>query len=74
MPDERLGEIVGATVYAQSDLDTSELIDFLSDKLAIFEIPEKITVSPTPLTRGASGKIIKRIAQEDAINNMLVRA
>ena len=74
MPDERLGEIVGATVYAQSDLDISELTDFLSDKLAIFEIPEKITVSPTPLTRGASGKIIKRVAQEDAINNMLVRA
>ena len=73
MPNERLGEIVGATVYAQSDLDTSELIDFLSDKLAIFEIPEKITVSPTPLTRGASGKIIKRVAQKDAINNMLIR-
>ena len=74
MPNERLGESVGATVYAKSDLDVSELTDFLSDKLAIFEIPEKITVSPTPLTRGASGKIIKRVAQEDAINNMLVRA
>lgn len=74
LPDERLGEIVGATVHGQSDLDTSELIQFLNDKLAIFEIPEKISISPMPLTRGASGKIIKRVAQEQAIKGMPIGA
>lgn len=60
VPDQRLGEEVGATVYGSPALDVAALREFLALHLARFELPRFINVSATPLPRTPSGKILKR--------------
>ena len=71
VPDERLGEEVGATFYSQDDLDESELQQFLSQRLAKFKIPRYLHSQRVPLPRTASGKILKREIREQAVNQVL---
>ena len=67
VPDERLGEEVGATVYARDTIDPDVLRDFLDPLLARFEIPRYIHVTEAPLPRTASGKILKRQLRDEAV-------
>ena len=67
VPDERLGEEVGATVYGSATLNPDALRAFLADKLARFEVPRYIVVSPQPLPRTPSGKILKREIRRTAL-------
>ncbi len=60
VPDERLGEEVGATVYATADVDHDALRSFLGERLAKFQVPRYIHVERAPLPRIATGKIAKR--------------
>jgi acyl-CoA synthetase (AMP-forming)/AMP-acid ligase II len=62
MPDERLGEEVGAAVvlHPGAELTEDELRAFLSDKLAKYKIPAKVWFLDNPLPRNASGKFLKR--------------
>ncbi|MEZ5553569.1 MAG: class I adenylate-forming enzyme family protein [Pseudomonadales bacterium] len=66
VPDERLGEEVGATVHVRGDLDEAALRDFLVPRLARFEIPRYFHFAPEPLPRTASGKILKRRLRDEA--------
>ncbi|WP_439533247.1 class I adenylate-forming enzyme family protein [Polymorphobacter sp.] len=61
LPDDRLGEITGAVVYAKPDtpLEADALIDFVSQHLASFKIPARLWLSPDPLPKLGSGKIDK---------------
>ncbi|TVS18990.1 MAG: fatty acid--CoA ligase [Gammaproteobacteria bacterium] len=70
VPDERLGEEVGATVYGSAELDVDALRAFLHEHLARFEVPRYIHVSPEPLPRTASGKILKRQLRDDVAASM----
>ena len=67
LPDERLGEEVGATVYASPTVDAQSLRAFVRDHLAAFEVPREIVICSEPLPRTASGKIVKRELQAAAI-------
>ena len=67
VPDERMGEEVGATVYGAPSLDVEALRVFLADHLARFEIPRFIHVATAPLARTASGKILKREIRQVAL-------
>ena len=60
VPDERLGEEVGATVHGSPGLQVEALREFLALHLARFEVPRYITLSTSPLPRTPSGKILKR--------------
>ncbi|MES2340472.1 MAG: class I adenylate-forming enzyme family protein [Pseudomonadota bacterium] len=66
VPDERLGEEVGATLYARSPMDEGELRAFLAPRLARFEIPRYFHFASEPLPRIASGKILKRQLRDEA--------
>ena len=70
LPDERLGEEVAATLFASASIDLDALRAFLSEHLARFEVPRYIRVSPDPLPRTASGKILKRDLREEALAAM----
>ncbi|HEY3800095.1 MAG TPA: class I adenylate-forming enzyme family protein [Caulobacteraceae bacterium] len=70
VPDERLGEEVGATIYARPGIDLGELRSFLGGHLARFEVPRYIQLSPGPLPRTASGKILKREIKQAALAAM----
>jgi long-chain acyl-CoA synthetase len=67
VPDERLGEEVGATVYGTDKLDLDDLRHFLEAHLAKFEIPRYIERARAPLPRTPSGKILKREIKQAAI-------
>ncbi len=67
VPDERLGEEVGTTMYVTEDFDEAELREYLVDHLAKYEIPRYITTMTEPLPRTGSGKLLKRQLREDTI-------
>ena len=67
VPDERLGEEVGTTMYVTKDFDEAELREYLVDHLAKYEIPRYITTMTEPLPRTGSGKLLKRQLREDTI-------
>jgi long-chain acyl-CoA synthetase len=67
VPDERLGEEVGATVHGRPELDVEALRVFLAGHLARFEMPRHIRVSADPLPRTASGKLLKRQLRDEAV-------
>ncbi len=71
VPDERLGEEVGATVYSSEEVDESELRTFLEERLAKFEIPRYFSFTSEALPRIASGKIFKRGIREEAVARIL---
>ncbi len=67
VPDARLGEEVGATVYGSEDLDVEALRTYLSEHLARFAVPRYILHSKAPLLRTPSGKIFKREIRQAAL-------
>jgi long-chain acyl-CoA synthetase len=67
VPDDRLGEEVGATLYGRPGLDLAALEAFLADHLARFEIPRYFRIAAEPLPRTASGKILKRELRAEAV-------
>lgn len=71
VPDQRLGEEVGATVHGSATLNVEALREFLAKHLAKFEVPRYIVASPTPLPRTASGKILKRQLRDEAVAKLL---
>jgi len=70
VPDERLGEEVGATYFAKQTIDESELREFLHSRLARFKVPRYLTLWPEPLPRTASGKILKRDLRQHAAGEL----
>lgn len=62
LPDERLGEAVGAAIVLRegSNLNAEGLREFLAEHLAAFKIPAHIWFRDEKLPRIASGKIFKR--------------
>ena len=67
VPDDRLGEEVGATLYCNPIVDRGELHTFLVGRLAKFKIPRYFNITAAALPRIAAGKIFKRQIREDAV-------
>jgi long-chain acyl-CoA synthetase len=59
LPDQRLGEIVGAVVYVKPDeaLDEESLRTFLSSNLAAFKVPAVVWFTSDPLPVLGTGKL-----------------
>ena len=66
VPDERLGEEVGTTIYTDQPIDADELNAFLLTRLSRFKVPAHTWQQHEPLPRTASGKILKRELREEA--------
>tara|TARA_B100000768_G_C11236891_1_gene357647 strand:+ start:103 stop:1110 length:1008 start_codon:yes stop_codon:yes gene_type:complete len=66
VPDERLGEEVGTTIYTDLPIDGDELNAFLLTRLSRFKVPTHTWQQHEPLPRTASGKILKRELREEA--------
>jgi acyl-CoA synthetase (AMP-forming)/AMP-acid ligase II len=67
LPDERLGEIVGAAIVVREghSLEAGELKAFLKNHLAGFKIPAHVFFREEQLPRIATGKIFKRQLKAD---------
>ncbi|MBZ6377894.1 AMP-dependent synthetase [Pacificimonas flava] len=61
LPDDRMGEIVGAVIYLKpgEQVERESLLGFLADDLANFKIPERIWMVKEPLPKLGSAKIDK---------------
>ena len=70
VPDERLGEEVGTTVYSPSAIGSDDLSAFLNARVARFKIPRYFKIISEPLPRIASGKINKRELRELAVREI----
>jgi long-chain acyl-CoA synthetase len=70
VPDDRLGEEVGATVYVTEPVEEEDLRQFLRQHLAHFAIPRYLTITHDPLPRVASGKLFKRDLRAQAISRL----
>jgi long-chain acyl-CoA synthetase len=66
VPDERLGEELGATLCVRKPIAEDALRAFLAPRLARFEIPRYVFMQTEPLPRIASGKILKRQLRDEA--------
>ena len=70
VPDDRLGEEVGATLYCRPIVDEGELKAFLIERVARFKIPRYLDITTAPLPRIAAGKIFKRGLREEAVRKL----
>ena len=61
LPDERLGEVVGAVVHIRAGeiMDAEALTEFLSGRIAAFKVPRMIWLADAPLPRLGTEKIDK---------------
>ena len=66
MPDERLGEEVGAAVYRRSgsSLDADTLREHCRALISSYKVPRYIWFMDEPLPRNANGKFLKRALQD----------
>ena len=71
VPDQRMGEEVGVSLFAKGDLSEDELSGFLVSRLAKFKIPKYYRFSDDALPRIASGKINKRSLREEAVKEIV---
>ncbi|MBT4492074.1 MAG: acyl--CoA ligase [Gammaproteobacteria bacterium] len=66
VPDDRLGEEVGVSIYMNegSHISADEIRSFCLDHMAKHKIPKYIWFSSEPLPRNANGKFLKRELRE----------
>ncbi len=66
VPDDRLGEEVGAAVYLRpgKSVSADALRDHVKQQLAAFKAPKYIWFVQDPLPRNANGKFVKRTLQD----------
>ena len=69
VPDERLGEEVGVTVYLNAGhaLAADDLRAFLAERIAPFKVPRVVMFADEPLPRNAAGKFLKRELRDRAV-------
>ncbi len=66
VPDERLGEEVGAAVYLKpgAAVSAEQLREALRERLSAFKVPRYLWFVDAPLPRNANGKFVKREVKE----------
>jgi long-chain acyl-CoA synthetase len=69
VPDDRLGEIVGAAIVLSpgASMTEDQLLASLGEHLAKFKIPERIWFLNESLPRNANGKFVKRDLKESLL-------
>ena len=71
VPDDRLGEIVGAAIVLAPDatMTEDELRGLLVERLAKFKIPERVWFLNESLPRNANGKFVKRDLKQSLLGS-----
>ena len=65
VPDEKMGEEVGAAIYVEGATpDATELRAYCKDHMAAYKIPRYVWFVSEPLPRNANGKFLKKALRE----------
>lgn len=65
VPDDVMGEKVGAVVFGDGDdVDVRAVLDHCREQLADFKVPQYVTVVDSALPRNAGGKLLKGMLRE----------
>jgi long-chain acyl-CoA synthetase len=66
VPDEMMGEKVGAVLVPQGDteLDVPAIIAHVNGRLADFKVPQYVVVRHEPLPRNPAGKVLKALLRD----------
>jgi long-chain acyl-CoA synthetase len=59
IPDDRLGEEVGAAVAVRSEVDPAEIREFVRNRVAAYKYPRRVWIVDS-LPKGPTGKILRR--------------
>jgi len=72
IPDERLGENVGAAIVLRpgASLDEAGLREFLAVQIAAYKVPERIWFLDEQLPRNANGKFVKRELRDRLVSEL----
>jgi long-chain acyl-CoA synthetase len=71
VPDEKLGEELGAVVFSDPGLDETRLKAHVGQYLAGFKVPRYVWFRHEQLPRIAAGKIAKRQLREEVLKNFI---
>ena len=69
VPDEMMGEKVGAVVVLRpgTDADPQEIRAFVRERIADFKVPQFIAFRADPLPRNAGGKVLKPALRKETL-------
>lgn len=72
VPDDRLGEVVGAGVQIRKDMQATQedIKAFLAQEISHFKIPEYIWIQTDPLPRGPTDKLDRRILRTACLETL----
>ncbi|WP_433629934.1 class I adenylate-forming enzyme family protein [Nocardia sp. CA-120079] len=61
LPDDDLGQVIAALVVVENASATTEqeLTEFAKQRIAYYKVPAKWRITTTPLTRNATGKVVR---------------
>ncbi|MFI7670909.1 class I adenylate-forming enzyme family protein [Nocardia sp. NPDC049526] len=61
LPDDDLGQVIAALVVVENASATTEqeLAEFAKQRIAYYKVPAKWRITTTPLTRNATGKVVR---------------
>jgi len=68
VPDEMMGEKVGAVIVLKPQKEASDardLLDFAGERLADFKVPQYVVIRREALPRNPGGKILKKRLREE---------
>lgn len=65
VPDEMMGEKVGAVIVPGPEFDRDAVIAHVRERIADFKVPQYVVVREEPLPRNAGGKVLKGQLRED---------
>ena len=63
-PDDRLGEVPVAVIYAEDGIAEADLRAFLEERIARFKVPERFIIVDEPLPKLGTGKIDRPALKE----------
>jgi acyl-CoA synthetase (AMP-forming)/AMP-acid ligase II len=65
VPDEMMGEKVGAVIVAGPDFELDAVIAHVRERIADFKVPQYVAVRTEPLPRNPGGKVLKKQLREE---------
>jgi acyl-CoA synthetase (AMP-forming)/AMP-acid ligase II len=65
VPDEMMGEKVGAVIVAGPDFELDAVIAHVRERIADFKVPQYVALREEPLPRNPGGKVLKKQLREE---------